>query len=353
MNHAVEVKNLSVTYDGKVKALDSVSLEIPVSRITGLIGPSGSGKTTLIKSIVGRLKLPADKVVVLDLTAGSAKLRKSVAYMSQEIAIYSDLTVKQNLIYFARVIGYKYSGVRRRVNETLRVIDMYEKRNSLVENLSGGQRQRVSLGVALLGHPKLLVLDEPTVGLDPVLIENLWQLFHELVKDGTTIIISSHSMSEAARCDDLVLMRAGKIIAADSPKKLLQQTKTTDVEQAFLKLVKDEHCAKEDDICYPSKNILTCHPELDSGSNNKEATNNNNTLSNWIPDQVRNDGINFTKSFTTASRVLRQLIHDPRTLMLIFAVPPLLLWLLKYVFDGQLQVFNQFAPASWESSRWS
>ena len=240
MNNVVKVQNLSVTYDRRDRALDDVNLEIPAGRITGLIGPSGSGKTTLIKSIVGRLKLPSDKVIVLDSSAGSAKLRKSVAYMSQELAIYSDLTVKQNLTYFARVIGYKYSGVRRRVNETLRLVDLYDKRNSLVENLSGGQQQRVSLGVALLGHPKLLVLDEPTVGLDPVLIENLWQLFHELVKDGTTIIISSHSMAEAARCDDLVLMRAGKIIAADSPKKLLQQIKTQDIEQAFLKLVKGE-----------------------------------------------------------------------------------------------------------------
>ncbi|MCL2037962.1 ABC transporter ATP-binding protein [Candidatus Saccharibacteria bacterium] len=240
MNVAVTIRDLSITYAKKDKALQNVSLEIPTGRITGLIGPSGSGKTTLIKSVVGRLKLPTDKVTVLDLPAGSAKLRKKVAYMAQELAVYHDLTVRQNLAYFTRVLGFKYSGVKRRVNETLRAVDLYDKRNSMVGNLSGGQQQRVSLGVALLGHPKLLVLDEPTTGLDPVLIENLWQLFHELVEDGTTIIISSHSMSEAARCDDLVLMRSGKIIATGAPKKLMKQTGADDVEQAFLHLVKGE-----------------------------------------------------------------------------------------------------------------
>lgn len=238
MKSVVNVKKLSIVYGGKVKALTNVNLQIPAGQITGLIGPSGSGKTTLIKSIVGRLELPLGKVTVLGLAAGATKLRSKVAYMSQECGVYTDLTVKQNLIYFAKIIGLNRAEIKSRVKEILRLVDLMDKKNALVSNLSGGQQQRVSLGVALLGQPELLVLDEPTTGLDPVLIEKLWQIFRQLVKNGATIVISSHSMSEAARCDDLILMRSGKIITTGTPQELKKQTNARDVEQAFLSLVK-------------------------------------------------------------------------------------------------------------------
>ncbi|MCL2451574.1 ABC transporter ATP-binding protein [Candidatus Saccharibacteria bacterium] len=238
MKYVATVRDLSVTYDGRVKALDDVSLKIPIGQIAGLIGPSGSGKTTLIKSIVGQLKLPANKVAVLGLSAGAGQLRERVAYMSQELAVYDDLTVRQNLIYFARIIGLSRLEVKTRVEEILHKVDLSDQKNQLVTDLSGGQKQRVSLAVALLGQPELLVLDEPTVGLDPLLIENLWKLFREITGKGATLIVSSHSMTEAARCDDLVLMHEGKIIAIGSPSELEEKTKSRNIEQAFLKLVR-------------------------------------------------------------------------------------------------------------------
>ena len=234
---AVTVRGLTVVYGGQVRALNKVSLGVPKHQITGLIGPSGSGKTTLIEAIIGYLKVAPHTISVFDETVGSAGLRETVAYMPQDSAIYTDLTVRQNLIYFARILGLRRAEAKSQTNEILRAVGLTGKANSLVHNLSGGQKQRVSLAVALLGRPKLLVLDEPTSGLDPVLIENLWKLFNKLVKDGATLIISSHSMTEAARCDNLVLLRDGRIIASETPKALLRKTGARDIEQAFLKLV--------------------------------------------------------------------------------------------------------------------
>lgn len=237
MESAVKVDNLSVVLDGRVQALKGVSLELPAGKITGLIGPSGAGKTTLIRSIVGLLKTPSGAVKVFGRPAGSATLRQTVAYMAQDLSVYSDLTVKENLIYFARMKGQNRRQAQATVKELLETTDMTDKANTIVNDLSGGQQQRVSLAVALIGRPKLLALDEPTVELDPVLRSNLWKLFHRLAAAGTTLIISSHSMDEASRCDDLVLIRGGEVIAHSKPGKLLEDTKTESVEQAFLKLV--------------------------------------------------------------------------------------------------------------------
>lgn len=233
MDSAIQLRNLSVILGKHTKALDNVSLDIAPAKITGFIGPSGAGKTTLIKTIVGRLKNQSGTVMVLGLPAGSRRLRSEVAYMSQNLSIYSDLTVAQNLKYFARMAGTS----KQDVAEALKAVDLTDKANELVENLSGGQAQRVSLAIALAAHPSLLVLDEPTVGLDPALRDNLWKLFRDIVSKGTTIIISSHSMDEAERCDDLILIRSGKILAHSSPKELLAKTETKTVEKAFLKLV--------------------------------------------------------------------------------------------------------------------
>jgi ABC-2 type transport system ATP-binding protein len=234
---AVKIDNLSVAYDDHFQALTDVSLQLPVGKTIGFIGPSGAGKTSLIRCIVGRLKPSQGSITIFDHSAGNAGLRHEVSYMTQNLAVYPDLTVRENLTYFVIMAGQPKKQSAAMVNQILQTIDLEDKADNLVSNLSGGQKQRVSLGVALIGSPKLMVLDEPTVGLDPVLRDRLWRLFNELAEAGTTLIISSHSMDEAERCDDLVLMRDGQVIAHESPKKLCEQTNTKRVEQAFLSLV--------------------------------------------------------------------------------------------------------------------
>lgn len=240
MDPAVNIKNLSVTLGGHVQALKHINLEIPEGKITGFIGPSGAGKTTLIRSIVGRLAVSKGSIEIFGRSAGSPELRNTLTYMTQELSIYSDLTVRENLIYFSRMAGQSRTEARTTVKELLKVVDIPDKSNTLVSNLSGGQKQRVSLAVALIGSPKLMVLDEPTIGLDPALRDRLWQLFNTIASRGTTLIISSHSMDEARRCEDLVLIREGEIIAHSSPQELLHKTGTNTVEKAFLKLVGDK-----------------------------------------------------------------------------------------------------------------
>ena len=239
MQPVITIKNLSVKL-GSVKALNDVKLVLPEGKITGFIGPSGAGKTTLIRSIVGRLKTPKEAINVLGYPAGSKELRSLVAYMTQELSVYTDLTVNENLTYFCKMLGLNRKAAKRNTKELLDILDIPDKANSLVRHLSGGQKQRVSLAVALVGAPKLLVLDEPTIGLDPALRNRLWKLFYDLADSGKTLIISSHSMDEARRCEDLVLLREGKVIAHTSPKNLLDKTGTKSVEQAFLKLVGDK-----------------------------------------------------------------------------------------------------------------
>jgi ABC-2 type transport system ATP-binding protein len=237
MNNIIKIKNMSVVLDGNFKALDKINLDLPSGKIIGFIGPSGAGKTTLIRTIVGRLKVNSGSVDVLSKPAGSASLRSEMSYMTQELSVYPDLTVKENLKYFVRMLNQPKSQHDTTINDVLRSVDLTEKSNSLVGKLSSGQKQRVSLAVALIGKPKLMVLDEPTVGLDPVLRENLWRLFAELADSGVTLIVSSHSMDEATRCDDLVLIRDGKVIAHDTPAELRRKTDTKTIRQSFLKLV--------------------------------------------------------------------------------------------------------------------
>lgn len=240
MEPAVKIKNLSVTLDGDIKALKGIDLELPAGKTVGFIGPSGAGKTTLIRSIVGRIRLDSGTIDVFGLPAGSAELRRQASYMTQDLSVYPDLTVKENLNYFAIMSGVNKKAAPEAIKVALNSVDIEDKADSLVMNLSGGQKQRVSLAIALLGSPKLMVLDEPTVGLDPVLRERLWTLFNKLAEKGTTLIISSHSMDEAKRCDDLVLIRDGRIIAHDNPTELKKRTGARTIEESFLKLVGDK-----------------------------------------------------------------------------------------------------------------
>jgi ABC-2 type transport system ATP-binding protein len=232
MDPAVKVRNVSVILGGRVEALKNVSLDIKPGIVTGIIGPSGAGKTTLIRAIVGRQSINHGSINIFGRPAGSAELKAELSYMTQDLSVYQDLTVMENLRFFATMAGQPTSVLK----DILKEVDLLPKANVLVRNLSGGQKQRVSLAVALIGSPRLMVLDEPTVGLDPVLRNSLWQLFNKLAKAGSTVIVSSHSMDEAGRCDDLVLLRAAAVIAQGPPSKLRKQTKTTTIEDAFLKL---------------------------------------------------------------------------------------------------------------------
>jgi ABC-2 type transport system ATP-binding protein len=237
MEAAIKIKNVSVVLGRQFTALDDVSVELPEGKIVGFIGPSGAGKTTLIRSIVGRQKVSTGSITIFDQPAGSARLRSQLSYMTQAASAYPDLTVQQNLHYFATMFGVKRKDVKAIVAEILHVVDLTPQAKQLVGKLSGGQKQRVSLAIALIGYPKLMVLDEPTVGLDPVLRDELWKLFRKLAGGGTTIIVSSHVMDEAERCDDLLLIREGKILAHDAPAALCVKTHSKTVEESFLKLV--------------------------------------------------------------------------------------------------------------------
>ncbi|MET0736276.1 MAG: ABC transporter ATP-binding protein [Microbacterium sp.] len=229
---AVDVSGLLVTR-GKTEVFAGLDLEIPRGQITGLLGPSGCGKTTLMRSIVGVQKVAGGTVTVLGEPAGSARLRHRVAYDTQAASVYGDLTIHQNLSYFARLIGAPRSDPDRVIEQ----VGLIDQKHQTIESLSGGQENRVSLAVAMLGSPELIVLDEPTVGLDPLLRSELWELFRSLADAGATLIVSSHVMDEAVRCDRLLLMRAGRIIADTTPDRLLADTGTTDPDAAFLALV--------------------------------------------------------------------------------------------------------------------
>jgi ABC-2 type transport system ATP-binding protein len=197
------------------------------------MGPSGCGKSTLMRAIVGVQKVAGGSVTVLGEPAGSAALRSKVGYVTQAPSVYTDLTPIENLRYFARVYGVGAD----RVDAVVAATDLEAFAGRRVDGLSGGQRSRVSLAAALLSEPDLLVLDEPTVGLDPVLRESLWKLFHELAGGGATLLVSSHVMDEASRCDEILLMREGKILDQLAPAALLERTGTTDMETAFLRLI--------------------------------------------------------------------------------------------------------------------
>ena len=224
-NAAVEISQLHVRR-GSVRVFSGVDLSIPRGQITGLLGPSGCGKTTLMRSIVGVQKIASGTVTVLGEPGGSRQLRDRVAYGTQGAAVYGDLTVRQNLAYVASVLGAPKGDVDRVLDE----VGLRGQAGQLVDTLSGGQSTRVSLGMALIGAPEVVVLDEPTVGLDPVLRAELWGLFRALADRGVTMIVSSHVMDEAQRCDRLLLMRDGRIIADTTPVALLADTGTTDAE---------------------------------------------------------------------------------------------------------------------------
>jgi ABC-2 type transport system ATP-binding protein len=232
MKSAVSCRDV-VVVRGDREVLHGVGFDLRAGTVTGLLGPSGCGKTTLIRAIVGLQARVSGDVSVLGLPAGAPKLRGRIGYVTQEPSVYGDLTVTENLRFFAAVLGVAAADVDR----VIAAVDLRSHADDRVDRLSGGQQSRASLAAALLGDPELLVLDEPTVGLDPVLRRDLWNLFHSLADAGATLLVSSHVMDEASRCDRLLLMRDGDLLADETPKALLASVGTDDIEQAFLTLI--------------------------------------------------------------------------------------------------------------------
>jgi ABC-2 type transport system ATP-binding protein len=229
---AIAIRDLRVVRGGR-KVLDGLDLDIEAGTVTGLLGPSGSGKTTLIRSIVGVQIVAAGRVTVLGLDAGTAELRQRVGYVTQAPAVYDDLTVRENLAYFARIVGVGHE----RVDAVIDRVGLRDRRDQVAATGSGGERARLSLATALLHEPEVLVLDEPTVGLDPALRRDLWDFFNELADSGSTLLVSSHVMDEADRCEQLVLIREGQLLAVESPERLRQRTGKDDLDAAFLQLI--------------------------------------------------------------------------------------------------------------------
>lgn len=231
MSSAIRCENVSVRR-GRATAVDDLTVSVPAGSITGLLGPSGCGKTTLMRAIVGTQKNVRGRITVLDRPAGAPGLRSEIGYVTQAASVYTDLTVGQNVRYFAMLFG-----ARQNVEEAIDAVGLRPYVDQRAGDLSGGQLNRVSIACALVTRPRLLILDEPTVGLDPVLRADLWGRFADLARSGVTLLISSHVMDEAAHCDELILMREGALVAQLSPDELRSRTGETNLEHAFLLLI--------------------------------------------------------------------------------------------------------------------
>jgi ABC-2 type transport system ATP-binding protein len=229
---SAHVEHLSV-YKGKKLILEDITITVPKGTIAGLIGPSGSGKTTLMRTLLGTQLFQKGTVSILDTPAGSSTLRHKIGYVTQTPAVYPDLTVMQNLQYFAAIVGAE----KGQIESLLKQVGLVGQSRQLTSTLSGGQLARTSLAVALLGDPEFLILDEPTVGQDPLLREELWKLFRGLADNGKTIIVSSHIMNEASQCNQLIIIRDGKILKATTADALRKETGIQNLDDAFLKLV--------------------------------------------------------------------------------------------------------------------
>ncbi|MFB9621149.1 ABC transporter ATP-binding protein [Brooklawnia cerclae] len=235
---AISVDHLRVVRGDRI-VLPELTCSVPPGRVTGLLGPSGSGKTTLMRAVVGVQRTSGGRITVLGEPAGSASLRHRVAYMTQAASVYKDISVRENVTYFARLVG----APRSRTDEVIDQVGLAAHARQLTGTLSGGQLSRVSLACALVGDPEMLVLDEPTVGQDPVLRRELWTDFRARAAAGTTILVSSHVMDEAARCDELLLLREGRLVAQDTPAGILAATGCEDFDAAFLALIEADQTA--------------------------------------------------------------------------------------------------------------
>lgn len=289
---------------GGREILAGIDAEIPRGAVTGLLGPSGSGKTTLMRTIVGLQRPQLGTVRVLGEQAGEPTLRPRIGYVTQAAAVYGDLTVRENLRYFAGVLGVSPG----RVEEVAATVDLGARLGRRVSTLSGGERARVSLATAFLAEPDLLVLDEPTTGLDPLLRASLWETFRALAGRGAALIVSSHVMEEADYCDHLLFLRGGRLLAAGAPDELRRRTGAQSMTDVFVELISTapEPSPAGEDVASAPARRRTARPEPPS------------------PARIAR----------TAGRVLAQLRHDPVTIALVAVIPIVLLALMRYVFPG-------------------
>jgi len=231
---AVQISGLQVRY-GRQTVLTDLSVTLPRGQIIGILGPSGSGKTTLVKAIMGLNRIRKGSISILGHRVPSLAALDAVGYMAQENALYEDLTAMDNLLFFARLCGLTRAEAAKRARQLFDFVGLTGEEKKIVGNYSGGMQRRLSLAVALIGQPPLLLLDEPTVGIDPVLRQKFWREFETLKAQGSTLLATTHVMDEASRCDRLLLLREGRIIANGTVPELLDKTGTNSVEEAFLR----------------------------------------------------------------------------------------------------------------------
>ncbi len=219
---------------GKLRVVDDLTMTIRAGETFGLIGPNGSGKTTLIRMLVGLTRPTSGSIEVLGERVPGTKVARSIGYMTQASALYFDLTARENMQFFSEIYGLRGAEQRRRIQEMLERVDLLERADDVVGNFSGGMKQRLSLACALVHRPRLALLDEPTVGIDPELRRSFWDYFAHLNNEGVTIIVSTHHLDEAMRCTRLGLLRFGKLLAQDQPRALLRLAGKDNMEDAFL-----------------------------------------------------------------------------------------------------------------------
>ena len=231
--HMVVIEQL-VKQFGKLRAVDNLNMTINTGETYGLIGPNGSGKTTLIRMLVGLMRPTSGTIRVMSERLPSAKISPYIGYMTQLSSLYQDLTAKENLQFFSSIYGLRGKAQGQRIQEMLERVDLADRANDVVDTFSGGMKQRLSLACALVHHPRLVLLDEPTVGIDPELRRTFWDYFAQLNAEGVTIIVSTHHLDEASRCTRLGLMRLGTLLAQGTPQEMLRQSGQDTMEDAFL-----------------------------------------------------------------------------------------------------------------------
>ena len=230
---AIEVKHLNKSFDKK-QILHDISLDVHKAKILGLLGPSGSGKTTLVKLMAGIDSPDSGEVSVLGEKVPSLKMLSKIGYMAQADALYGELTAQENLEFFAAMYGLRKAEGKKRIEEVMNIVNLYDQLRIQVKKFSGGMKRRLSLAIALLHEPPILVLDEPTVGIDPVLRISIWEELYELCRNGTTIIVTTHVMDEAEKCHELGMLREGRLIALGTPEEILKASDSETIEEAFL-----------------------------------------------------------------------------------------------------------------------